>query len=496
MLGLRPYRGDKELLDEDSTGSISRRCRSRVKACIYLALLAMALVVAAPSAVAAEPDALSAHWFEILTPPILAGIVICLLLSGFFSGSETAFFSLHRLRLRALEEEGTSTGTLVARLISHPGRLLTTILVGNTIINILIGIFLGARVETLFAKYTPLTGVASFASAVSVTTLVLVFFGEVLPKMIAVRFNERFARVVAYPMSLADRLLAIPRISCLWITESLFRITRFNDLRAAPFITDDEFRAVLAEGEARNVIETGDLEMIQGILESNDSMLKEILVPRPAVTALPETATVRDAIELLRETEFSRVPMYEEDLDHVTGILVAKDMLAAIRRDKMDVPISTLKRPAQFVPQVMTVQQFVRDAQRTRTHLAVVVDEYGGTAGIVTLEDAMEEVVGDILDEGEDEAVLYEQVGAREYIVEGAIPLDDLSALIGTDMEDDQHETLGGFIMDQGDRIPEEGDTINHQGVKFTVVQVDGKRVESVRMRVPKEEDRDEESGQ
>ena len=448
-----------------------------------MGVCAMAYLMA-HAAAAAEPLDYD-HWLDILSPPIMAGVALCLLLSAFFSGSETAFFSLHRLKLRALEEDATTSGTRVAQLMEHPGRLLTTILVGNTIINIMIGVFLGARVETILEEFTPLNTAGAFVAAVSLTTLVLVVFGEVLPKVFAVRWNDSVARIVAYPMAISDKILALPRNSCLWITNLLFRITRFHELHAAPFITDEEFRSVLVEGEARNVIEQDDLEMIQGILESNDAMLKEILVPRPAVTAIPEDATIADALELLRETEFSRVPVYKDDLDHVTGILVAKDMLPAITRGKLDSPVSTLIRPTQFVPQVMTVQQFVRDAQRSRAHLAIVVDEYGGTAGIVTLEDAIEEVVGEILDEGESEEVHYEQVGENEYVVEGGMPLDELSNLVGTDMKDEAHETLGGFIMDQSERIPEEGDAIEHEGIEFTVEQVDGKRVEIVRVRVP-----------
>ena len=473
-------------MDDDSSGSRPRFFVSQL-----LSRLSLVIGVAAVVFVLATNDATAAdgvvhdHWLDILTPPIIGGVVLCLMLSGFFSGSETAFFSLHRLQLRALGEDGTASGTRVAELMAHPGRLLTTILVGNTIINIMIGVFLGARVETILEVFTTLNTAWSFVAAVSLTTIILVVFGEVLPKVLAVRWNIQVARVAASPMILTDSILALPRKSCLWITDLLFRITRFHELRAAPFITDEEFRSVLAEGEARNVIEQEDLQMIQGILESNDALLKEILVPRPAVTSLPESATIAEAIETLRETEFSRVPMFAEDLDHVTGILVAKDMLPAIRRGKLDSPISTLKRKAQFVPQVMTVQQFVRDAQRTRAHIAIVVDEYGGTAGIVTLEDAIEEVVGDILDEGEVESVHYEQIGDNEYVVEGAMPLDELSDLVGTNMQDDEHETLGGFIMDQGDRIPEEGDAIEHEGIEFTVEQVDGKRVETVRVRVP-----------
>jgi CBS domain containing-hemolysin-like protein len=436
------------------------------------------------TAVVLDSDAPSPWDEKHLHPYVLAGVVCLLLLSGFFSGSETAFFSIQRLRLRAMADETARSGRRVSAMMDRPNRLLTTILVGNMLVNVLIGVVLGTRVEHTFSDVLEWSTLPSFLMAVTLTTLVLVFFGEILPKALAVHGSESFARIMSLPLASADRVLAPMRNSCMAITNFLFRVTRFHDYRAAPFITDEQFRALLSGEEAQHVMEKDDIEMIQGILESTDALLKEILTPRPDVTALPEESTVADALAVLKEHECTRVPTYRDNLDHVTGLLVAKDMLPALRQGELDRKVETMVRPAHFVPHTMTVHQFVKEAQRHKTHLAIVVDEYGGTAGIVTLEDAMEEVVGDILDEKDEVEQEYERIGEHDYRVDGNMPLDELSELIDVPIQDEEHETLAGFIMAKSDKVPEIGDTVEHGGVVFSVVECDGKRVEWVKVRV------------
>lgn len=423
-------------------------------------------------------------WHEYLPPSILAAIAVLLLCSAFFSSSETALFSLHKLRLRRMREETDVTGHLIARMLESPGRILTTILVGNMIVNVAIGVILGTRVEDMLRHLYEFPPALSYSLAVLATTGVLVLFGEIGPKVFAVSASEPLARTVALPLMLIDKIVAPARDALLAITDFLFRVTRFHELRAAPFITDDELRAVLTHGETHGVIEEEERQMIQGILEFSDALLREILVPRPDIVAIPEDATVRGALEVLREHEYSRMPVFRDDLDHITGLLVGKDLLPSVARGELDRPVRELIRPIHFVPETMTVQAFVKDAQGHRAHLAVVVDEYGGTAGIVTLEDAMEEVVGDIMDEGEHEEPEYEQVGEGEYRVDGGFSLDELSELVHIPLEDESHETVAGFLMDQNEKVPEVGDRIEHSGIEFTVEAVDGKRASQVRVRI------------
>ena len=417
--------------------------------------------------------------------PIIVGIGILLFCSAFFSGSETAFFSINRLRMRTLKDDGTATGSLIAQTMEHPGRLLTTILIGNMIVNTLTGIVLGSRAEEFFAELAPqFHPVVSYVVAVTMVTGLLVFVGEITPKVFAVQASERVARVVVFPILATDRLLAPVRDGLLGLTNLLFKVTRFHETRAAPFITDDEFKSALTDGEVQGVIEEDERQMIQGILEFSDAQLREILVPRQDAIALAEDSTVAQAHALYREHQYSRMPVYRENMDQIVGTLVAKDLLPYISRGETDRKLQGLIRPPHFVPATMTVRQFVQDAQRHRTHLAVVVDEYGGTAGIVTLEDAMEQVVGDIMDEGEHEEPGFTQREDGVYALDGDFSLDDLNDLLGTKLNDEEHETIAGFLMHLSEKVLEPGDTLDKEGVRFTVAECEGKRVSSVLVQV------------
>jgi CBS domain containing-hemolysin-like protein len=425
-------------------------------------------------------------FFEYVHPAALSVVVVLLFLSGFFSGSETAFCSLHRVRLRAMREEEGFTGKRVAAMMDHPGRLLTTILVGNTIVNVLIAVTLGTRVESYVASRLPedLPSVWSYVSAVALVTAVLVLFGEIAPKVIALRASEKFARLAVVPLTVSDRVLGPIRQAMLRLTDEVFRLVRLHELHAAPFITDEELKSALSSSEAEGVIEQEDREMIQGILELKEAVLREILVPRPDIEALPADATIEDALARYREHGFSRMPVYEESLDNILGVLVVKDLLPRASREP-ETLVKSLARQAYFAPETMGVHEFVREAQARHNHMAIVVDEYGGTAGIVTLEDAMQEVVGRILEEGEHEQPPYEQLDERVYRVDGGLPLDELSELLGMEIEDEEHETVAGFVMNQIDKIPEVGDRIEHPGGLFTVEECDGKRASTVRIELP-----------
>jgi CBS domain containing-hemolysin-like protein len=424
-------------------------------------------------------------FYDFLPGHILIAVAALLGFSAFFSGSEIAFFSLHQLRLRAMSEEPGFTGRLVSAMMRSPGRLLTTILVGNTIINMLIAVLLGTRVQHYFEHAFDLSAPVAYPAAVAVVAAVLIFFGEISPKVVAVRTSETWARLACAPLRLADRVLAPVRNGLIWFTDRLFKVTRFHEVRAAPFITDEEFKAALTTGESHGVIERGERQMIQGILEFTDTKLREVLTPRPDVVALLSTASVGEALDTYREHEYSRMPVYEEDIDHITGVIVMKDLLASVAKGELDRPVSAFLRPPLFVPETMTVPQFVRNAQQQRTHLGIVVDEYGGTAGIVTLEDAVEEVVGDIMDEDEVENPPYKRIDEGVYRVEGGLPLDELNEVLRIKLEDEEHETVAGFLMKMGDRVLEPGDEVEHYGVRFVVEKCEGKRIETVRIELP-----------
>ena len=466
------------------------------QAAVDTAVHAPADAVEAPTALAAE--SWRAHLADVVGDyfpvHVIAGFCLLLGLSAFFSSSEIAFFNLTRWKLRSMQAEGTVMGRLVAQLMAHPGKFLSTVLVGNTIVNVLIGILLGTRVESAFEQFLrglhpvrvagDVHSATAYLAAVAFTTTLLVFFGEILPKVFAVRISHTYVRLAVLPMLLAERVLDPIAKAVLWITNGIFHLTRFHRITAAPFITDEEFKAVLSQGKAHGVIDEDERQMIQGILEFRDVILREILVPRPDVVALPETATVADALGLLRKESYSRVPIYRDDLDHITGVLFMKDLLPSFAKGDVAASIQELARPPYFVPEIMSVKRFVEDIQRQRVHLAVVVDEYGGTAGIVTLHDAIEEVVGDILDPSDEEERVLEKLSETDYRFDGSVSIDEFTELTGIALEDEEHETVAGFLMDLSEKVLEPGDVIAHTGAVFTVESMDGKRVQTLRVHI------------
>jgi len=450
-------------------------------------LLGTAAMVISPWASAQNGDAtvsvgrdFMARLHHIAPLPVLLTLATLITLSAFFSASEVAFLGIHKVTLRGIAERGGLRGKLVVSMLEHPSRLLTSILIGNMCVNVLISIMLPQRMERLIEVTTGLPAQPAYFLTIGLSTLVLVLFGEVTPKVVAVRMSTSFAMAAAVPIRFFDLLFSPIQWGLMRFTDFLFRITRFNDIKAAPFITDEEMLSVLSDSEAHGVIEEDEEQMIQGILETGDAFVREILVPRPDVVALEAGATVKDALEMYREHEFSRMPVFEEDLDHVVGILFAKDLLPKVVNTEWEISIRDMMQPPNFVPETITIRGFVKEAQRKRAHLAVVVDEYGGTAGIVTLEDAIEEIVGDIQDEDEESKPLYEKLGEGRFRVDGGLPLDELSDLLGVDLKDREHETVAGFFIDKTEKIPEEGDQLEHAGVMFAIESVDGKRAASL----------------
>ena len=434
-------------------------------------LAAVGPQAAAPSAAAADAD-------PIFTTPVIIATLLLVVLSAYFSSCEVAFFSLHALRLRAMQESPRTLDRMAARLMQHPGDLLTSILTGNSIVNVLLGVVLAARLAEFLEQRLP--PAAAYALAVALGAGVLVFFGEVMPKLIAVRRAELFARYAAPSLYCFERLLSPLRKAVILFIGFLFRVTRFSEVRPAPFMTDEEFLSLLSEGEAAGAIEEDERAMIQGILEFGDAAVREILVPRPDMVVLAESAIIGEALELIRKHEFARMPVYRGHIDQITGVLYAKDLLPAVDEGALDQPILPLVRQVHFVPETISVADFVKTSQRLRTHLAIVVDEYGGTEGLVTLQDALREVVGNIGEEEPAEEPACEEVRPGVFSVPGSYPLDDLEALTGVKVQDEVHTTVAGFLMAKSDKILEAGDEIEHEGAHYSIEKVEGKRVAKI----------------
>lgn len=432
---------------------------------------------------AASPDALPVPWYTILTPGALTLTLILAAISAFFSSSEIAFLSLNKVELRAMGASESWTMRLIPHLLRSPGNLLTTILMGNTIVNAILSITLADPLARVFTMSLQFPAPQSYTLSVILTTALLVFFCELVPKVFAAIRPKALAVSAVIPLFLIDRLMAPLRQATVSLVAFIFKVTHLSQVEAAPFLTDDEFITLVSEGEASGIIEEEERQMIEGILEFNDVTLDEILVPRPDIVGLKEGASVREALDIVREHEYSRMPVYREDLDHIAGILYAKDLLPAIEEGNLDKPIDVYVRRPHFVPVNMSVGDFVKMAQRLSMHIAIAVDEFGGTEGLVTLQDALREVVGNIGEEDDDEEPLFKAVGEGVWQIAGNYPLDEFEEQTGISSGDEEHTTVGGFLMALSDKILEPGDELEYSGLHFSIQEVHRKRLIRVLVR-------------
>ncbi len=403
----------------------------------------------------------------------LVAFAALLFLSAAFSGSETAFFSLTRLDIDELDAEGR-----VRRLMRDPERLLIAILLGNTLVNVAAG-SLGALAALRIGELRGYPEGVTIALEVGVVTFVILVLGELTPKMYAVQRNIAFARKHAAIVLGVCRVFG-PLVTVLGRMVSRMR-GRLAD-HERPFVTAEELRTIVALSEERGTIEEDERDMIDSVMEFGETLVREIMVPRVDMEYLEDSTTVGEAIERARELGYSRLPVYRGDVDHIVGVLYVKDLLKLDPEADAARPVSELVRAAYYTPESKKAGELLRELQRRRIHIAVVVDEYGGTAGLVTLEDLIEEIVGEIRDEHDVEEPLVRVINRSTVIADGMVRLDELEEEIGAELELEGVETLGGYLMDAFGRIPSEGERIEREGFEFTIEGVEEQRITRVRI--------------
>lgn len=411
---------------------------------------------------------------DISTTGQLVALVFLVLLSGFFSGSETALVSVNRIKLKKLVEEGVPNAIIVERLLRHPNRLLATILVGNNLVNIA-----AAAIATSLA--INFFGSKGVGLATGIMTLLILVFGEVTPKGYAIRNAEKISLRIARLMELLVRGL-YPLVRVLTaITTPLIK-SFGGDVRFSPYVTEDEIKMLVEVGEKEGVIEKGEREMIHGVFEFGETEAKEVMVPRIDMKCLSIDDSIEKAIEFVRETGHSRTPVYEKSIDNIVGILNSKDLFGRTTDEVSKVGLRDLIRPAYYVPETKKLDEILREMQKRKTQMAIVVDEYGGTAGLVTLEDILEEIVGEILDEYDTEEPGVQILDEHAALVDAKTSIDDLNAALNTDLPEEEFETVGGLIFNALGRIPSTGDKIKINGNTMIVEKMRGRRIAKVRV--------------
>ncbi|MFQ5974990.1 MAG: hemolysin family protein [Candidatus Hydrothermarchaeales archaeon] len=408
-------------------------------------------------------------WAEMLV------LFVLLFLSGFFSGSETALISLNKFRVRKLVEEGAKNADIVDRLLENPDKLLATILVGNNLANIA-----AAAIATSLAMN--FFGSAGVGIATGVITLLVLVFGEITPKGLATKNAEKISLRVAKPIDLMVRIF-YPVVEVLnFVTTPLLKVLGGEVPKMAPFITEEELRMLVDVGEEEGVIEKDEAEMIESVFEFGDTAVTEVMTPRVDMVCVDIEADINEAISSTVETGHSRIPVYEGNIDKIVGITYSRDLLGLLNEGKLKTSVKDAMRSAYFIPETKKLDDLLREFQDKKIQVAIVVDEYGGTAGVVTLEDVLEEIVGEIADVHDMGAALIQMIEEKIAIVDAKAGIDEVNDVLGIKLPEDDFESIGGLILSMLERIPTEGEEIRLDNIHIIVEKMEGNRILKVKI--------------
>lgn len=406
----------------------------------------------------------------------LAILSLLLLCSMFFSASETAILSASRLHIRYLREKKLRSAMRVERLLSRKTLFLNTILVGNNVVNITMSSLVTALAVDHF-------GAAGIAYATIVSTVVILVFGEILPKSLALLQSERFALALSLPLS-ALIVVASPVVSIFTlVTSFLSRMLGVRKGADSRTVTEDDIKTLIEVGEEEGLLATDERDMLHNILKYTDLNARDIMTPRTDIVTLPLQATREDILRTSRESALSRFPVYGDDIDDVRGILYVKDFLFSSGTG--DFRIADMLRPALFVFESRKISELQKLFRAENQNIAIVLDEYGGTAGLVSTEDLVEEIFGNVRDEYDDESKNAERPATgtdatEPFEIEGSERIDAINLRLGTSLASPFYDTMAGYVMEKLDDIPSIGKTVREQGFAFTVTGMSGNRVDSI----------------
>lgn len=419
-------------------------------------------------------------------------ILLLILLNGLFVAAEIAFVTVRRTRLDELADEGDRRAARALRLLKDPGRFLAVIQVAITFLGALASAVAAVSIVELLA--TPLSGVSwigerAGALALLIVTLLVsivsIVLGELIPKGFALANPDRIALAASGPISLFAKIVS-PLVALLVLLTKAISKPFGIDPTRTPDLSAAEIRLIVEQGSQQGVLEAEEEQMISAVMSLSDSKLHEVMVPRIDIVAIDQEATFDEAVEVVLKEGHSRTPLYRESVDHIVGILYAKDLLRLIAAGGTRPRLRDIMRPALFVPESQSVDDLLHELQRRKVHMAVVLDEYGGTAGLVTIEDLLEEIVGEIQDEFDEEEPMKVEIGPGEVILDGRADIDDLTELVEPALEledDEEYDTLGGFVYHRIGRVPVVGDAVVIEPFLITVIKVSGRRVGKVRVR-------------
>lgn len=403
-------------------------------------------------------------------------MLILLSLSAFFSGTETALLSVNKVRILRLVEEGNKRAQAVQKMLDAPSRLIATILIGNNIVNI------GASaLATSIA--IDIYGNAGVGIATGIMTLLVLVFGEVTPKNFANHNAEKWA--LAYGVVELIRILSVifsPIIMILNVITNFFLKITGGQADKDPFITEEELKLLVNVGQEEGLIAESEREMINSIFEFDDTLVREVMVPRIDIIALDVNESAYNAVLAVVEVGHSRIPVYEDTIDNIIGVIYAKDLLKNLNNDLKNLDLRKIMRPAYYVPENKKVKNLLAELRQARVHMAIVLDEYGGTAGLITIEDVIEEIIGDIQDEYDDEEETFTVLPDGSLLANARASIYDVNEILHIDLPDDEFETLGGLVFNLLGHLPKVGEELILDNVHIKVEKILGRRIDRVRV--------------
>ena len=402
-------------------------------------------------------------------------LVILLIGSGFFSASETALMSLSKIRIRHMQEEGVKGAKLVASLTEDPNKLLSSILIGNNVVNIA-----ATSISTsLFLELFKGNGVAI---STAVMTVLVLIFGEITPKTIAANSSEKVAIAVSKPIQLIIFILK----PVVWVfnivTGVIFKLFGVDNKNNQPYITEEELKTMVNVGHEEGVLEIEEREIINNVFEFGDMQAKEAMIQRLDIIGIDVNESYENIIKTFRNEQFSRIPVYNESMDDIIGILNIKDIIFLSDEEISNFDIKKYLREPLFTYEFKKISQLLEEMKVSKSQMAIVLDEYGATSGLVTIEDLIEVIVGDIEDEYDDEVEEIQVIKEDEYIVEGSTKISDVNELIGINLESEEFDSIGGYIIGHLKRFPEQNEVIEVDSIKVCIESLDKNRIKKIRI--------------
>jgi len=407
--------------------------------------------------------------------PLIVRLLILfffLILSGFFSACEASFFSIHGVKLEALRKGDNKAGEIVYTLMQKPRKLLVTIYLGNEVVNV--GI---AAIITSIMIH--IMGPAGIIPAMIISLILLLQFGEIIPKTFAISNPERFALFAAQPIRWFAFLIFPLQFLITGIANISITLLGGEKLNREPTVSEEEIRTLINIGEEEGALPSEEKEMIQSVFDLGDTSISEVMTPRTDIISIPVNYTLESILSSLSKSFYSRIPVYKGNIDTIVGILYSRDLLQYLDGKKKITNLQEILHQPFIVPGSRKVNDLLKDFQKKKVHLAIVLDEHGGVDGLVTLDDLMEELFGDV--ESEEEIVSLE---SGKFRISGSIPIDDFNKKMGTRIPHDEFDTIGGYVFHAIGEAPKRGETVKYEHLEFTVEKMKGHRILSLRLNV------------